>query len=258
MPPHIRLLRRHPLPNVPVRRPSSQAPRSPRTPHDASSERCRPERITEKPRSETISQLAVLRVGTWSVKRASQPTVGEQAAKASSPSGSASAGSGRQLTSCPAPYVRPTSWSHAGQPRAGQARAGRDRDLPRGAARPRCRAGPGGILRHHRGRARGRPPPWGDGAGATTTCPLPQGGQAPGQEAGPGSSPGSRQGEATPDRDQMSFFEPDECSPGWYGSAVLRQARVREGAPNPAIGRRDEAHLLGRHLERRARHLFPQ
>lgn len=86
-----------------VRAPLQRAPESPRTPHDASSERRRPEHVMEKPRSETISQLAVLRVAAWSVKRASWPTGGEQAAEAMSPIGSAPTGSGGQLT-CHAPH----------------------------------------------------------------------------------------------------------------------------------------------------------
>ncbi len=49
-----------------------QAPEPPRTPHDASSERCRPERVTEKTRSEPPSLLPAQRECAQSVKRASR------------------------------------------------------------------------------------------------------------------------------------------------------------------------------------------
>lgn len=57
-----------------VRHPSRPAPESPRTPHDASSERCRPGRVTEKTRSEQLSRLAAQRECDQSVKRASRST----------------------------------------------------------------------------------------------------------------------------------------------------------------------------------------
>jgi hypothetical protein len=51
-----------------VRAPLQQAPKSPRTPHDASSEGCRPERVPGKPRSEPVSRLIALLADAQSVK----------------------------------------------------------------------------------------------------------------------------------------------------------------------------------------------
>lgn len=66
----------------------------------------------EKPRSEIISQLAVLRVAAWSVKQASWPAAGEQAAEAMSPIGSTPNRLRRPAhLSRPAPSFRPTSWA---------------------------------------------------------------------------------------------------------------------------------------------------
>ncbi len=54
-----------------VRAPLQQAPKSPRTPHGPSSERCWSGRVSETPRSEPVSRLTVPRAGSQSVKRAS-------------------------------------------------------------------------------------------------------------------------------------------------------------------------------------------
>lgn len=78
--------------------PCRPAQGSPRTPHDASSERCRPEHVTEKPRPDTLSRLDGLRGAAWSVKRASLLAAGAQAARATSPIGSTPASCGRRLT----------------------------------------------------------------------------------------------------------------------------------------------------------------
>jgi hypothetical protein len=58
-----------------VRAPLKQAPNPPRTPHATSSERCRPERVTEKTRSAPVSRLAAPGAGTQNVYRASRPPV---------------------------------------------------------------------------------------------------------------------------------------------------------------------------------------
>src|SRR5690606_30385505 len=55
-----------------VKHPSLQAKKLPRTPRATSSERYRPERVTEKTRSEQLSRLAAQRECAQSVKRASR------------------------------------------------------------------------------------------------------------------------------------------------------------------------------------------